>query len=403
MSAASQEAEKPEHAEFRAHCRKWLAENKPALPSFRLPLSALEVKTEEQVEWLRAWQRKCWEAGLIGCDYPKEYGGGGHKGFQRIASQELARAQAPFFINLIGLQMAAPTILHHGTEEQKKRFLPGCLNADELWCQGFSEPGAGSDLSNARTTAVLDGDTWTVNGHKVWTTLGRFSNWMILLARTSTDDKYRGLTYFLCPVKGHPGVTVRPLIKITGEMGFNEVLFDDVKVADSLRLDQVGAGWTVAMTTLLHERGAAESAGGGGGVGNHVEKLIGLAKRTQRDGRPASEDPMVRDAIMKHAIDAEGIRQNMRRALVPAMNDNPMRVALQMKVTTSEWAQSASHLGMEIAGLAATHYLGDERAPDEAFWPLSYMNSYGMTIAAGTSEIQRNILGERVLNLPKSK
>lgn len=403
MSVATQEAEKPEQAEFRAYCRKWLAENKPALPSFRLPLSALEVKTEEQVKWLVAWQRKAWEAGLIGCDYPKEYGGGGHKGFQRIASQELARAQAPFFINLIGLQMAAPTILHHGTEEQKKRFLPGCLSGDELWCQGFSEPGAGSDLSNARTTAVLENGVWTVNGHKVWTTLGRFSSWMILLARTSTDDKYRGLTYFLCPVKGHPGVTVRPLIKITGETGFNEVLFDDVKIDDNLRLDQVGAGWTVAMTTLLHERGAAESAGGGGGVGDHIEKLIKLAKNTQRDGRPASEDAMVRDAIMKHAIDAEGIRQNMRRALVPAMNDNPMRVALQMKVTTSEWAQSASHLGMEIAGMASTHYLGDEHAPDEAFWPLSYMNSYGMTIAAGTSEIQRNILGERVLNLPKSK
>lgn len=403
MSVGTDEVEKPEQREFREHCRRWLAENKPTLPSFRLPLSALEVTTEEQCEWLRAWQFKCWEAGLVGTDYPKEYGGQGHKGFQRIASQEVARAQVPFFLNIIGLQMAAPTILHHGTHEQKLRFIKGALSCEKIWCQGFSEPGAGSDMSNARTMALRNDDgSWTINGHKVWTTLGRFADEMILITRTSTDDKYRGLTYFLSPMKA-PGVVVRPLIKITGELGFNEVLFEDLRVEDDRRLDEIGAGWTVAMTTLLHERGAAETAGGGWNIGDQIEKLVALAKRTPRDGKPASEDAVIRDAIAKAAVDAQAIKESMRRARVPALNDHPMRIPLSMKVTVSEWAQSVTHLGMEIEGLESSLYLGDDAAPDAAYWPLAYMNSYGGTIAAGTSEIQRNILGERVLNLPKSK
>lgn len=403
MSSAEAENEAPEQREFREYARRWLEENRPSAPSFRLPLSPLEVMTDEQCSYLRAWQRKCWEAGLVGTDYPKAYGGAGYKGFQRIASQEMSASKVPFLINIIGLSMAAPTILHHGTEEQKKQFLPGCLSADAIWCQGFSEPGAGSDLANAQTTAEKSGDEWIINGHKVWTTLGRFADYMILLARTSRDDKYKGLTYFLSPIKGHAGVEVRPLIKITGETGFNEVLFEDARISDSLRLDQVGAGWTVAMTTLLHERGAAETAGGGWNVGDTIERLIALAKRTERDGRSVADDPMIRDTLIKLAIDAQGIRENARRARVPALNDHPMRLALSNKVLVSEWAQNCAHLGMEIEGLASSLYFGDENAPDAAYWPLAYMNSYGMTIAAGTSEIQRNILGERVLNLPKTK
>ena len=157
------------------------------------------------------------------------------------------------------------------------------------------------------------------------------------------------------------------------------------------------------MTTLLHERGAAETAGGGWTIGDQVERLIALAKRTERNGESVADDAVIRDALMKHAIDAEAIRQSMRRARVPALNEHPMRVPLQMKVLASEWSQSVAHLGMEVVGAKASLYLGDENAPDGATWPLAYMNSYGMTIAAGTNEIQRNILGERVLDLPKSK
>jgi len=392
-----------EQLEFQEYARRWLAENRPKVPDFRLPLSALEVMTMQQRDYLVEWQGKCHAAGLIGSDIAKDYGGHGHKGFQRIANQEIGRAGVPFMINVIALNMAAPTILHHGTEEQKRRFIPGCLSAKEIWCQGFSEPGAGSDLANSQTFCEKDGDNWIVNGHKVWTSLGHFAQWMILLARTSRDDKYRGLTYFICQIEGAKGTTVRPLIKITGETGFNEVLFENAIVPDNLRLDKVGAGWQVAMTTLLHERGAAEGAGGGGRLTDHTDKLIELAKKTKRDGKLAANDPITRDEIVRLVIKAEGVHLNNRRSRVPGLIDHPMRLPLQTKVTFSEFDQEVSRLGCDLAGAAGQLYKLDEHAPDHGHWPLSYMNSYGMTIAAGTSEIQRNILGERVLGMEKGK
>lgn len=393
-----------EHHEFGEYVRRWLAENAPPPPPERLPITPIEVMTIGQRDYLQAWQRKCYDAGLVGADYPKDYGGHGNIGFQRIANQEMNRAGVPFLINIVGLSMAAPTILQHGTEEQKRKFIPGCLSGEEIWCQGFSEPGAGSDLANQRTSAVRLGDEWIVNGHKVWTSLGHFAKWMILVTRTSKDDKYNGLTYFLCPIEGHPGVTVRPLVKITGETGFNEVFFQDVRIPDAYRLDDVGKGWAVAMTTLLAERGASEGAGSGGGGGESaIRDLIALARGTWRNGLLAADDPVTRDAIMKRAIVAEGLRQNAKRARVPALCDHPMRLPLQQKLTGSEFQQDNARLGVEIAGAHSTLYKRDPRAPQAGHWPLAFLNSYGNTIAAGTNEIQRNILGERVLGLPKSK
>ena len=401
----SEKRDTQDQAEFREYCRRWIEENRPPAPSFRLPISPIEVSSEEQRQYLCAWQKKCHAAGLVGTDYPKEYGGHGHKGFQAIASQEMGRANVPFMINVIGLGMAAPTILVHGTEEQKKRFLPPLLSSDEIWCQGFSEPGSGSDLASASTSVVREGDNWIVNGHKVWTSLAHFASWMILLGRHSKAHKYEGLTYFIAPIKGAKGVTVRPLVKITGETGFNEVLFEDVVVPDSLRLDEVGAGWKVAMTTLTYERGAAEGAGSGGGtsVEEMVQELIALAKRTQRNGGTAWDDAVVRDKVAQIAIRAEGLRQNARRMRVEGLIDHPMRIPLQSKVLITELTQDLAALGVEIAGPHASRYIGDPGAPDNGHWPHAYMNSYGMTIAAGSNEIQRNILGERVLGLPKSK
>jgi len=396
-----------EQMDFQDHARRWLAENAPPPPPVRLPLTPIEVMTEAQRDYLQAWQRKCYEAGLVGTDVPTEYGGAGHDGFQSIANREMSRARVPFLINIVGLSMAVPTILVHGTEEQKRRFIPGALSGDELWCQGFSEPGAGSDLANQQTFAERRGEEWVVNGHKVWTSLGHFAKWMILIARTSREHKYDGLTYFLCPIAGHAGVTVKPLIKITGEAGFNEVFFEDAVIPDSMRLDAVGKGWIVAMTTLTHERGAAEGAGGGGGGSasgaSQVRRIVALARESSRNGATAADDPLTRDAIVRQAIAAEGFRQNRRRAQVPALVDHPMRLPLQGKVVMSELAQNEARLGVAIAGARSTLYKLDERAPDAGHWPLAYMNSYGHTIAAGTNEIQRNILGERVLGLAKSK
>jgi alkylation response protein AidB-like acyl-CoA dehydrogenase len=398
---------KMEPQEFRDYARNWLAENAPPPPPERLPITPIEVMTVKQRDYLQGWQRKCYEAGLIGVDYPIEYGGHGQTGLQRIANQELERAGVPYLINIIGLSMVAPTIMTHGTEDQKRKFLPGCLSGDEIWCQGFSEPGAGSDLSNQRTMAVRDGDDWIVNGHKVWTSLGHFAKWMILITRTSTDHRHEGLTYFLCPIAGHPGVTVRPLIKMTGETGFNEVLFQDVRVPDANRLDDVGKGWAVAMTTLSAERGATEGAGSAGsGAGDPavaVAKLIELARSVRRGGGLAADDPVTRDAIMQRAILAEGMKQSARRARVRALCDHPMRLPLQTKLIVTEFDQDTARLGVEIAGAQSTLYKRDPRAPAAGHWPLAYINSFGNTIAAGTNEIQRNILGERVLGLPKTK
>jgi alkylation response protein AidB-like acyl-CoA dehydrogenase len=238
----------------------------------------------------------------------------------------------------------------------------------------------------------------------VWTSLGHFAKWMILITRTSKEHKYDGLTYFLCPIEGHPGVTVRPLIKMTGERGFNEVLFENVKLDDDLRLDDVGKGWTVAMTTLTYERGAAEGAGGGGcDRTNPIDRLIGLARESFRGGTRASDDPVTRDAIAQRAIAHEGMMQNVRRMRVPALCDHPMRIPLSMKLTGSEFAQHTARTGVDIAGVHSTLYTLDEHAPDGGHWPEAYMDSYGHTIAAGTNEVQRNILGERVLGMPKSK
>jgi len=402
----AERAETPEQIEFREHCRRWLSENRPEPPPFRLPISAIEVMTEDQRAYLADWQKRCHGAGLVGTDYPKEYGGHGRRGCQAIAMQEMGRAGVPYMLNIIGLNMAAPTILVHGTEEQKRRFLPPLLSGEEIWCQGFSEPGAGSDLASVQASAVRDGDNWIVNGHKVWTSLAHFASWMILLVRTSNDHKYNGLSYFIVPIRGASGVTVRPLIKITGETGFNEVLFEDLVVPDTMRLDDVGKGWTVAMTTLTYERGAAEGAGSGGGVSmdERLRQLVRLAKSVKRPGgATAWDDALLRDKVASLAIRGEGLRQSARRARVASLCDEPLRVPLQQKVLTSELLQDIAAVALEIEGAWSSLWLGDANAPDGGQWPLAYLNSYGFTIAAGSNEIQRNILGERVLGLAKSK
>lgn len=404
-----------EQAEFRAWCRQWLADNHPGRPPVHIPQGALELSNPAALEWLQAWQKSAYEAGLVGCDYSVDCGGGGKTNCQAIANQEMQHARTPYFPNIIGLGMAAPTIYFHGQDEVKQMLLPRLFSGEEIWCQGFSEPGAGSDLANQQTFAARDGDNWVINGHKVWTSLAHFASWMILLCRTSRDDKYNGLSYFVVPIKSAlgKGVTVRPLIKMTGETGFNEVIFENLVVPDKYRLDEVGAGWKVAMTTLAHERGAGPlatpSAGGmvteedkGANVGS-ASGLIDLARQSSRDGKSAADDPVIRDRIMQLMIRQEGFRQNQRRIGVQALNDHPMRIPLQYKLVATEMSQDIAQLAYEIEGAASTLYVNDPDAPAAGQWPLAYMNSFGVTIAAGANEVQRNILGERVLGLPKSK
>jgi alkylation response protein AidB-like acyl-CoA dehydrogenase len=403
----SRESDSPELAEFRARARAWIGSHKPDRPDFVLPQSFLEVETRQQFEYLRDWQRALYDGGWLGFDVPKEYGGQGvDPARQRIVGQELALAEAPFLVNLIGLQWAGPTILAFGTEEQKRRLLPGLLSGDEIWCQGFSEPAFGSDLAGLQTRATRAADgSWRFTGHKVWTTLAHFARWMILLARTDpSKPKYEGLSYFLFPMDA-PGVTIQPLVKMTREGGFNQVLFDDAPAPADALLGSEGQGWRIAMTTLLFERGASDSQSRDRAEDVRLlERVIALARTAQRDGRPAIDDPLLRDRLAGLWAEAEALRAGGKRSGVAGLcTDYPLALPMMHKLVFSELAQKIARLACDIAGPEAVLWMGDPNAPDRAEWPRALMNSYGFTIGGGTSEIQRNILGERVLNLPKSK
>jgi alkylation response protein AidB-like acyl-CoA dehydrogenase len=407
MDQSGREVEPHEVAAFRREVRAWIETHKPTAPAFKMPQNFLFVETDEQLDFLRNWQRQVYEAGYLGLDWPREYGGQGdpHQR-QRIVSQEMNRAGAPFLVNTIGLEWAGPVILEFGSEEQKQRFIKPILTAEEIWCQGFSEPGAGSDLAGARARAERTEAGWLVSGHKVWTTLGRFSKWMILLARTDPQaGKYEGLSFFLFPMDA-PGVTILPLVKMTGEGGFNQVIFEKAPMPRDALLGKEGQGWRIAMRTLTYERGAAEGSGGGQATAatDSVPHVVALARRARRNGRRLEDDEVVRDRLAQLWIEQEAIRIGAQRARVPGLNvDRPLVLRLMNKLVYSEFAQRLSELACEILGPQAALWLGDPHAPDQAQWPLAYMNTFGMTIGGGTSEIQRNILGERVLGLPKSK
>lgn len=413
--SSSQKKETAEQIEFRAHCQAWLKDNTPDLPDFRMPKLGIEIMTQEQIDYSAKWNKAAYDAGLIGCDYPVEFGGGGKEGCQVIANSEMKRAKTPILYNPIGLGMGAPTVFYHGSDALKKQLLPKLLSGEEPWCQGFSEPGTGSDLASAQTFAEKKGDKWIINGHKVWTSCAHYAHWMILLARTDKTKKHDGLSYFVVPIKSAlgKGVTVRPLIKMTGETGFNEVIFDDLEIDDGFRLDEVGAGWKVAMTTLAHERGAGTlvtpESGGQAIIGEIKKKnklehaLVTLAKNTIKNGKPASEDPILADKAMRSFIRSTGIRQQRRLRRVRGLVENPQRMALQDKLIGSSYVQDNAAFALEITGTKGTLYVGDDNAPEGGKWPLDYMSSFGLTIAGGTNEIQKNILGERVLGLPKTK
>lgn len=401
----TRQQEAPEPGAFRDEVRGWIRANKPAKPPFKLPQSFLEVESQEQFEYLRDWQRKVYDAGYLGFDVPAEYGGRGvDRDRHRIVAQELLQERAPFFVNFIGLNWAGPVILAYGTEEQKKRLLGPLLRADEIWCQGFSEPGSGSDLASLTTRAVRVGEGYEVTGHKVWTTLAHVARWMILLARTDPDaNKYAGLSFFLFPMDAK-GVTVQPLVKMTGEGGFNQVLFDAAPMPADALLGDEGQGWQVAMTTLMFERGAAGDTGRERAVGfiEQIKRLVAVADHARRDGAPVRDDPVFRDRIAELWIEAQAMALGASRARALSA-ERPLALPLMSKLVASEWNQRLAELACEMLGTDAALWLGDADAPFEAEWPRAFMNSFGMTIGGGTSEILRNVIGERVLGLPKSK
>ena len=390
---------------FRQEVRLWLAENEPPKPDFKLPDSFLEVSSSEQFEHLRGWQRSVYDAGYLGMTWPSKFGGGGRpQVYQDIVNDEMATRNRPFMLNIVGLMWAGPVILKFGTPVQKKRYLAPLLRADEIWCQGFSEPDNGSDLANVQTTAIRDGDDYVINGTKIWTSLGTQAHHMILLARTDADagSKYRGLTFFLAPVDG-PDVEKRPIRKMTGEYGFNETQFRNARVPASCMLGEEGQGWAIAMATLAFERYAeGGQAGGLDMVQLRVAELVEMARECRRDGRPAMEDPVVREELVRLSVEERALDMNEVRREIPGLcRERPDAIGLMRKLVTSEFRRRMSRFAVSLQGEAAKLYIGDSAAFEDGDWQRHYMNAYSVTIGGGTSQIQLNILGERVLGLDK--
>ena len=397
--------ERHELDSFREEVAAWLAENRPADPGFLLPQSFMEVSTDQQLDFLREWQNRVWSAGYLGMAWPREYGGGGvDPAFQSIVDQEMRRAGVPICFNVIGLGWAGPLINDIGTEEEKSTYLKGILSAEDIWCQGFSEPDHGSDLGAAQTRAVRDGDAYVINGSKIWTTMGNYAKYMILLARTNPEAprKYDGLSFFLSPMQV-PGIETRPIRKLTGEYGFTETFFTDARIPKACRMGAEGDGWKIAMKTLQYERGAeAGAAGGLAFVRVSIDDMIDELRDVSRDGRPVLEDPLLRDELVKLVMEEKAIALGDRRsAIAPLTTDYPYSLPLSNKLRWTEYSRRLRQFAVSAQGAAGSLYVGDDAARQGGFWQRAYMNSFSATIGGGTSQVQANIIAEHVLGLPK--
>ena len=384
----------------------WFKENVNRDPGFMLPLTFMEVGTDQQFDFLQAWQNKVYEAGYLGAAWPKEYGGGGlPQAFQTEATKAMRRHGGPIFLNAIGLNWTGPLLLDMGSEAQRAKYLKGILSAEDIWCQGFSEPDNGSDLGNAQTRAVRDGEHYVVTGSKIWTTLGKYARYMILLARTEADTsrKYDGLTFFLAPMK-IDGVETRPIRKLTGEHGFTQTFFREARIPADEIVGVEGGGWKVAMRTLEYERGArGGQAGGYVSVGSNAWDVLDLARKMTRGGKPALEDPATRAKMIDFMIDIQSNALcGQRAAFSPLNTDRPTGLALSSKLMHTDFAQRMNAFAIGLTGPGGGYYVGDPNAVDGGWWTRSYLNSFSATIGGGTSQIQRNIIGEHVLGLPKS-
>jgi alkylation response protein AidB-like acyl-CoA dehydrogenase len=370
-----------EEQAFRDEVRAWIEENHPG-PT---PHGGDEV----QFEFEREWQRKMHEAGWAGIAWPKEYGGRGATLIeQSIFGEELARAKAPRPANVLGLVMGGPVVIAHGTEEQKERFLEPILSAEEIWCQGFSEPESGSDLASLKTKAVKENGSWRITGQKVWTTLAHTAKWCMLVARTDADaPKHKGLTYFLMDME-QDEIEVRPLRQITGEAEFNELFIEGAHIPDENVIGGEGNGWMVAITTLMNER-AGLGASAAIGLANALDDLVELAKEQGR-----AEDPMVRDKVARLKIGIEGLRLGAMRSLTATMKVGiPGPEGSIAKLQWSSANQALTELAVELGGA--------EALTRDNLWAYRFLRSRANSIEGGTSDVLRNIVAERVLGLPK--
>lgn len=389
----------PEEEAFRQDVRDWLEKNLPEDYNPDEYFSTPDI--EKRVEIALGWQKKLYKGGWTGLNWPKEYGGRGATVIeQQIFNEEIARVRAPMAaINFIGVAMVGPTIIHCGTEEQKKRYLPKILSSEEIWCQGFSEPGAGSDLAALSTQAVEEGDHYILNGQKTWTSMAHYSDFMYLLARTNKDvPKHKGISAFILDMKA-PGITVRPLVQTTGDVDFNEVFLEDVKIPKEYLIGPKDDGWNVAITTLMFER-----AGMGGGLEfEHVlNQLLSLAQEIRRGGVSASRDPWVRQMIAQFIIEFNAVKYTDLRALSKQLQGEPPGWEGSIcKLGSSDLNLRTTAFALELLGPLGQLTRDCPMAVDQGAWLRQALMARALTIGGGTSEIQRSILATRALGLPR--
>ncbi len=388
-----------EEEEFRIRARRWLEANVPsgiADRGFSLPTDP------ESVRILREWQRKLFEAGLLGLSWPAEYGGQGKTIiYSAIVNEEMARVRAPAPLNELGLSMAGPTILEHGTDDQKRRFIANILSCEEIWCQGFSEPDSGSDLAALGTQAILDGDEFVVNGSKVWNSLGNIADWCMLLVRTDlAAPKHKGISYLLVDMHS-PGVKVRPLRQMSGETEFNELFFEEVRVPRANLLGPLNGGWGVALTTLMNER-ATLSLATVMRFRNVFEDLKGLAIRALADGTTTLSRGVIRQQLAQFYVDVESMKYLAYRNFSNLLHGGtPGPEGSISKLLWSELNQRMNEFALAIQGPRAMLEEGSPHVIDNGRWQYGLLRSRGNTIEEGTSEIQRNIIAERLLRMPR--
>ncbi len=387
----------PAEEAFREEIAAWLDANLPA--DFDPDRFEFEMTADERFAWQLAWHRKLHGAGWVGIHWPREYGGRGATLMEQVIfMDELGKRRCPAGVNQLGILLVGPTLMHWGTEAQKRRFIPQILSAEEIWCQGYSEPGAGSDLASLRTRAVADGDEFVVNGQKVWTSGASRADWCILVVRTDpAAPKHKGLSYLVVDMRT-PGITVRPLVQMTGSAGFNEMFFEDVRVPRENLVGELNRGWEVATTTLMFERAGLGSDLRFEGA---IDALVATTRRLLLNGRPAIEDDGVRRQIAQFTIEAAAIKYTGYRQLTKRLRGLPPGPEGSMaKLVTSELNLRITQYALALLGPHAQLATG-EAGELPGHWLARALLARAHTIAGGTSEIQRNILAERVLGLPK--
>jgi alkylation response protein AidB-like acyl-CoA dehydrogenase len=356
---------------------------------------------DDRMAVLRRWQAACYEAGYVGRAWPSEFGGGGRPPVEQIiVDQELAAAGAPEFVNIVGLDVLGPSLLRFGSDEQRRRYIPPILSAEEIWCQGFSEPEAGSDLASLRTRAVQDGDTYVINGQKTWVSWGQYAGWCGLLARTDdTGPRHRGISMLIVDMSS-TGVEVRPMTQITGHAEFSELFLDDVVVPRENLLGELGDGWKIAMHTLGHERGTA-ALPRQVKLRTWLDRAVSLAARRELDGRPLLEDPEVQTELARALIGIEVLRHHAYRTVGEFLSGGAVGPeSSSVKLLMAEAEQQLAATVLDVLGPALLDGDPDEVAEND-FWYETYLYSRAASVYGGTRQIQRDIIADRILSLPK--